>query len=110
MHGFLEVNGVRLNTETREVVCDGVPVDLTSVEFKILEVLMESAGRLVSRDEVARLAGDTVANPNEHPIDIQINQLKRKLERGRRLIVTLRDAGYLFATADEHGATDHQLA
>jgi two-component system response regulator CpxR len=110
MHPILEVNGVRLNAETREVVCDGIPVDLASVEFDILEILMRSAGRVVSRDELSRLAGDTLANPNEPTIDVQVNRLKRKLERGRRLIVTVQDTGYLFATADEHGASDYQLA
>jgi two-component system response regulator CpxR len=110
MQPILEVNGVKLNAETREVVCDGIPVDLTPVEFGILTALMGSAGRVVSRDELARLAGDTLANPNEPAIDVHVNQLKRKLERGRRFIITLWYAGYLFATGDEHGATDHQLA
>ena len=46
----LEVNGVTLDPASREVRCDGKLIDLTTVEFDILEQLMRSAGRVLSRD------------------------------------------------------------
>src|SRR5688572_11356564 len=48
--GRLEVNGVAIDPGTREAYCDGRPVELTTLEFDILEQLMRSAGRVLSRD------------------------------------------------------------
>ncbi len=107
---ILEVNGVRLNLISREVVCDGVPVDLSPVEFNILEILMRSAGRMVSNGELMRALVDKRTNPFEGNIDIHIQQLKHKLERGRRLIATIEGSGYMFVAADEHGANNYRLA
>ena len=109
-HEILEGNGVRINLGTHEIVCDGIPVDLTSIEFGILECLVRSAGRMVSRDELARFLSDRQVNPFEGSLDVHMNQLRRKLERGRRLIQAVPGAGYLFAREDEHSASEYQLA
>lgn len=107
---ILESNGVRLNLRAREVVCDGIPVDLTAIEFGILECLVRSAGAVVSRDELARFLSHQQINPFEDSLDAHVSQLRRKLERGRRLIQTIPGAGYLFAAEDEHSASGYQLA
>src|SRR4029079_15317429 len=49
----VEINGVRLNPATREVWRGDARVDVTSAEFDVLDVLMRSAGRVVSRDQLA---------------------------------------------------------
>ncbi len=97
----LEANGVRLNSGTREVFCDGLPVEVTSIEYDILEVLVRSAGRVVSRDDLARFLYNRQANPLERALDVHVSHLRKKLERGRTLIRTVRGVGYLFAAADE---------
>ena len=110
MTDALEVNGVKLNLETHEAVCDGIALDLTSIEFKILKALMTSAGRIVPRYELARSVYDREAGPSESTLDADLFHLKHKLERGRRLIVKVDSAGYLFTTGNEHGPSDYQLA
>jgi DNA-binding winged helix-turn-helix (wHTH) protein len=47
------VGDMRLNADTRIVLCGSVPIEITGSEFTILEVLMRTAGRIVSRDELA---------------------------------------------------------
>jgi two-component system response regulator CpxR len=110
VRAFLEVNGVWLNSETREVICDGVPVDVTYLESEILGVLMRSAGRVISRDELARSLPGELVNAVGRDLDVHVHHLKRKLERGRRLIVMVHDAGYLFSTADDHAPGNYRLA
>src|SRR5271170_1886175 len=44
--GRVEVNGVLLDPGTREVLCDGKSVEVTTLEFDILEQLMRNAGRV----------------------------------------------------------------
>jgi two-component system, OmpR family, response regulator CpxR len=96
---LLEANGVRLNPGTREVFRDGVAVDVTSIEFEILEVLVRSAGQVVSRDDLARFLYNRQANPLERALDVHVSHLRKKLERNRPLIRTIRGVGYLFATS-----------
>ncbi len=96
---LLEANGVRLNPGTREVFRDGVGVDVTSIEFEILEVLVRSAGQVVSRDDLARFLYNRQANPLERALDVHVSHLRKKLERNRTLIRTIRGVGYLFATS-----------
>ena len=48
-----EAGGVAINAQSRQGWCHGVPLALTSVEFDILDLLVRSAGRVVSRDQLA---------------------------------------------------------
>src|SRR5580658_8421835 len=50
--GKLEINGIAIDPGTRIVLRDGDPVEATTFECDILETLMRSAGRVVSRDEL----------------------------------------------------------
>jgi two-component system response regulator CpxR len=100
----LEANGVRMNPGTREVFRDGVPVEVTSIEYEILEILVRSAGQAVSRDDLARLLYNRQANPLERSLDVHVSHLRRKLEKGKTMIRTIRGVGYLFA-AGEGAAT-----
>jgi two-component system response regulator CpxR len=97
----LEANGVRLHTTTRQVTCDGIAVEVTSIEFDILEALVRSAGRVVSRDDLTRFLYNRQSNPLERALDVHMSHLRKKLEPGRTLIRTVRGVGYLFATRDE---------
>ena len=107
---ILDVNGVRLNLQTREVICNGMPVDLTSIEYEILEMLVRSAGRVVLREHLERILRDRHAKPFEHALDPHVSELRRKLERGRHLIRTVPGVGYVFAAADESAPSRYQLA
>ena len=98
---ILEANGVRMNAGTRLVTCEGSPVDVTSIEFDILELLVRSAGRVVSRDDLTRFLYNRQANPMERALDVHMSHLRKKLEQGRTLIRTVRGVGYLFASEDE---------
>lgn len=96
----LEASGVRVNPRTREVFLDGEPVEITSIEFEILEVLVRSAGHVVSRDDLARLLYNRQANPLERALDVHVSHLRKKLECSRELIRTIRGVGYLFAASE----------
>lgn len=94
---MVEANGVCINPGSREVFCDGAPVDVTSIEFDILEVLIRSAGRVVSRDDLARFLYNRQANPTERALDVHVSHLRKKFNRERNLIRTVRGVGYLFS-------------
>ena len=100
--GQVVVSDIELNTRTREVRRAKIPVTVTSFEFDILDILMRSAGHVVSRDELATVLYNREATPFERSIDVHISHLRRKLDTGdRTLIRTVRGVGYLFVAADE---------
>jgi two-component system, OmpR family, response regulator CpxR len=96
----VEAGGVRLNPQTREVWCLDQPVEVTSIEFDILEILARAAGRTVSRDELAAALYQRRATPYERSLDVHISHLRKKLEHEERAVIrTVRGVGYLFAPA-----------
>jgi two-component system response regulator CpxR len=100
--GRLEVNGVVIDPGTREAWCDGQPVELTTLEFDILELLMRAAGRVVSRDDLMESIYNRKTTPFDRSIDMHISHLRKKLERNRAIIKTIRGVGYQFCrTPDE---------
>ena len=72
------------------------PLTLTAVELDTLELLMRSAGRVVSRDELAASVLQRQLTPYDRSLDVHISHLRKKLE-GIASIQTIRGVGYLFA-------------
>lgn len=99
--GRLEVNGVTIDPGTREVTCDGHPIEMTTLEFDILEVLMRSAGHVVSRDALMESMYNRKATPFDRSIDMHVSHLRKKLELDRTLIKTVRGVGYQFCQSRE---------
>ncbi len=104
--GRLEVNGIALDPGTRQVFSGGKPVDLTTFEFDILELLMRSAGRVLSRDALMENFYNRKATPFDRSIDMHISHIRKKLERGESLIKTIRGVGYQFARTPEDSAPE----
>jgi len=104
--GKLEVNGVTIDPGTREVFSSGKRVDLTTFEFDILELLMRSAGRVLSRDALMENFYNRKATAFDRSIDMHISHLRKKLERGENLIKTIRGVGYQFCRTPEEAGTE----
>lgn len=99
--GRLEINGVAIDPGTREVMREGAGVEVTTFEFDILETLMRSAGRVVSRDELMEQLYGRKATPFDRSVDMHISHLRKKLEGEKPLIVTVRGVGYQFVRSPE---------
>jgi two-component system response regulator CpxR len=102
----LEVNGVTIDTGTREAISGGRKVELTTFEFDILEMLMRSAGRVLSRDRLMENFYNRKATPFDRSIDMHISHIRKKLERGENLIKTIRGVGYQFCRTPEDAAAE----
>jgi two-component system response regulator CpxR len=96
----LSIGAIRLNPATREVWSSGALIDLTEMEFDLLEMLIRAAGRVVSREEITAALFEREATPYDRFLDVHISHLRKKLEDGRRLIRTVRGVGYVFAVAN----------
>jgi two-component system response regulator CpxR len=92
----LEVNQVRMVPATRQAWCQGNSLDLTTIEFDILELLVHSAGRVVSRAELIAAIHQRPATPLERSLDVHVSHLRKKLGLHGKLIHTVRGVGYMF--------------
>ena len=73
---------------------DGQMVDLSARELGLLEVLLQRAGRMVSKDQLVEHLcewGDEVSN---NAIEVYVHRLRKKIEKGPIRIVTVRGLGY----------------
>jgi len=102
----IEVNGVALNPGTREAFSNGKPVELTTFEFDILELLLRSAGHVLSRDALMENFYSRKATPFDRSLDMHISHLRKKLENGEALIKTIRGVGYQFALSPEDAGAE----
>ena len=78
----------------RVAMLEGKMVDLSARELGLLEVLLQRAGRMVSKDQlVERLCewGEEVSN---NAIEVYIHRLRKKIEKGSIRIATVRGLGY----------------
>ena len=96
----LLVGDVELDSSARVVLRGGSPLDLTSVEFSLLGVLLRLAGQVVSREELSRQALGRQLHSYDRSIDVHVSSLRKKLgplgEGGER-IKTVRGIGYIYA-------------
>ena len=97
-----EVGGIRLDLGLRQVVVDERAVYLTMSQFKLLALLSEDPGRIVSRREILHRLWDSSHAGDEHVCDVHVSNLRHKIERDPRnpeRIVTVRGMGYKLVAA-----------
>ena len=98
----LSVGDVQLDSGTRAVSCAGENVELTAVEFDLLEKLLRTAGRIVTREELSKQVLGRSSSPFDRSIDMHISNLRKKLGAGfgaTERIKTVRGVGYIYAQA-----------
>src|SRR3954454_22232377 len=97
---ILRVGNVELNPSTRTVLQDGNNVELTSVEFNLLQVLLQEAGQVVSRERLVDSVLGRKFSPFDRSIDMHVSKVRKKLgdtDGGSDYIKTVRGVGYIFA-------------
>jgi two-component system phosphate regulon response regulator PhoB len=90
----LSVGDVVLDRETHRVRRGGREVHLAPTEFKLLEFLMQSPGRVFSRDHLLDSVWGDEVYIDDRTVDVQIGRLRKSLGRGP--IRTVRSGGYAF--------------
>ena len=92
-------DGLVLETETRRVTLHGTENELTSMEFELLRILMDSHGRVLSREMLLRKLRGIDAEIYDRSVDMLISRLRKKLAddtRTPRFIKTIWGNGYQF--------------
>ena len=96
----VSVGDVVLTTVTRSVKKAGQQIELTSVEFTLLEVLLRQAGEVISREDLVEKALGRRLSAYDRSIDVHVSALRKKLGHhygNVERIKTIRGVGYLYA-------------
>lgn len=90
----LEVGPLRLDPASHQVELEGQPVNLSTREFSILQLLVENAGRVISRSQLEAALYGWGDSLESNAVEVHIHHLRKKL--GSDSIRTLRGVGYTF--------------
>lgn len=93
---ILSVGDLTMNLLTREVTRGGTPIELAPREFNLLEHLMRSPGRVLTRVQICEQVWDYHFDPGTNLVEVYIQRLRKKVDAGAavKLIETIRGVGY----------------
>jgi len=94
----LKVGDVALSVSRRVVSRAEVPLELTAVEFNVLECLLRHAGSVVTRETLAERALGRPLAPFDRSVDVHVHNLRKKISTPpEERIKTIRGGGYMYA-------------
>jgi two-component system OmpR family response regulator len=100
----IEVGAIAIDAATMEVAVRGVPVTLTTIEFTLLNVLAQRAGRVLAREQLLQLLHGTADEAFDRSIDVVVSRVRAKIEedpRNPRLLKTIRGVGYMLTPGEK---------
>ena len=100
----VEASGVRVDRSRHEVTVDGARVDLPPKEFELLAVLVEHAGRVLTRNQLIDEVWGSDYVGDTKTLDVHIRRLRGRIEQDPQdpqRIVTVRGVGYRFSDRGE---------
>ncbi|MEQ7053706.1 response regulator transcription factor [Paenibacillaceae sp. P-4] len=96
---FIEIGDVRLNIRSCQLFKSGIQKELTSYEFKIVELLMREAGRVLTKAHIYEQVWGEEYTGDENLIMVYISKIREKIEDNPRKpvhLITIRGLGYRF--------------
>lgn len=90
----LSLDGLALDDGTHRVMLDGEELRLTLTEYRVLELLLRSPGRVFGRSQIIDRISGGEKTVTERTVDVQVFGLRRKLGVWARHIETIRGVGY----------------
>ena len=96
---IFESDGLRIDFAARSVTLNGDEVHLTQIEFKLLSLLAQNAGKVVTQNQMLREVWGAAYEDSTHTLRVHMGNLRQKIEPGvtkRRFIRTETGVGYRF--------------
>lgn len=92
----ISLHGIEIDRTNHTAILNGVLMDLTPTEFRMLWTMMSQPGRPFSRNELMETSRGEDANSLERTIDVHVRSLRKKMDGLADLIETVRGVGYRF--------------
>ena len=101
---ILRFGRLEIDSQAMSATLDGRACDLTAHQFRLLLIMAQAPGRVLSRDYLAdQLTGESVES-FDRAIDVHISRIRAEIEddpKQPRRVITVRGAGYVFARAQD---------
>ena len=94
---ILVADKLKVDILRHKITVNKKEIELTQMEFKLLSLLMQRAGRVQSRDQLLSDVWDISSDVTTRTIDTHIKRLRQKLGKMGRLVETVRGIGYRFS-------------
>lgn len=93
----IDIGGAMLNTDDATLIKDGQKIELTKNEYRILQVLAENKGKVISRETIMTRLWETDSFIDDNTLTVNVTRLRRKLLRNGLddIIKTKKGIGYL---------------
>jgi two-component system, OmpR family, response regulator len=93
----LQISNLTLDTVSHIAARDGRPIELTAREYRLLEFLMRSTGRICGRMAILEKVWDYDFDPGSNLVDVNVMRLREKIDADfePKLLHTVRGLGYL---------------
>lgn len=89
---------MRLDTNTGRVTLDGMAIQLTAQEYRILSYLMHHPGRIISRTELMEHVYDRHFDSDSNVLEVLLGRIRKKVGSG--MIQTVRGQGYILTASE----------
>jgi len=99
-----QVDDVEIQMSARSAKKSGAELNLTSVEFDLLAVLLKEAGKVIKKEDLSETVLERKLSPYDRSLDMHVSNLRKKLgERkdGTEYIKTIRSVGYIYTVSSE---------
>lgn len=99
----IEIGALSIDSTAMEVSVRGTPVTLTTIEFSLLHVLAQRAGRVLAREQLLQLLHGTADEAFDRSIDVVVSRVRAKIEedpRNPRILKTVRGVGYMLTPGE----------
>lgn len=95
---FLKAGGIELDITKHELRIKGKPAEVTAKEFALLQTLMASKGRVLTREVLLEKVWgyENSVNLETRTVDMHITQIRKKIGKDAERIVTVKSVGYRF--------------
>ncbi|HRH42587.1 MAG TPA: response regulator transcription factor [Pyrinomonadaceae bacterium] len=90
----LKVDEIEVSVSARSAKCKGEEIQLTSVEFDLLVILLRNAGNVVKKEDLSLQVLDRRLSPFDRSLDMHVSNLRKKIDNDR--IKTIRSVGYIY--------------
>jgi DNA-binding response OmpR family regulator len=97
---YVRLGNLCMDLANREVWVRDQRIDLTELEFDILELMIRTPSQIVSRESITTLLFEREPNAYDRFLDVHISNLRKKLGEDRKLIRTIRGVGYVIAASN----------
>jgi two-component system phosphate regulon response regulator PhoB len=97
------VGSIRIDADAHRAFAEGAEIQLTPIEFKLLQTFMARVGRVQSREQLLQDVWGMSSELETRTVDAHVKRLREKLGSARDLLETVRGIGYRLVDASEGG-------